>query len=135
MSHRKILGILLVISSVLFFTGFTILFPEKVGICSDDCFHDITFSLGEPLFIGMMPVILSLILLVFNSRNIFDSWKYFALIYIVFSAIIIKITPVICSSMICFDKEAVTFITGLGFLFTTIGIIIYKTIQVKFQNR
>jgi len=136
MSHRKILGILLGLSILGIVAGFFIVYPEYFGICSDDqnCIDSkfLIFNIAHPLVIGLIPLIPILVILFFFSREVFSTWKKFAIVLIPISIILITITPVYCDAPLnlCLDKKLSTWLYSIGFSILSLIIIIYKSVLI-----
>ncbi|MBM2817858.1 MAG: hypothetical protein HW401_448 [Parcubacteria group bacterium] len=138
MSHRKILGILLGLSILGLITGLTFLYPEKIGLCAPDdrqCIYPRAFSVGEPLTFGLIPFIPLLILLLFFPKEVFNTWKKFALVIIPISAIIIIATPVDCKNILCLNKEPMAWILSIIFALISLIIVIYKSLRMFLARR
>jgi len=140
MNHRKILGILLGLSllglgaGLAFFPG-NYSFCRTFQSCSDSDF--LILNVGHPLVVGLIPFIFILFLLFFFSKNIFNTWKKFAIVLIPISIILITITPVYCDAPLnlCFNKILTTRFTSIGFAIISLIIIIYKSVRILLAKR
>lgn len=133
MSHRKILGTLVVIITLLFGIGLSLMYPNNIGLCSigERCVYDSVFYLWKPLLFSLIPVLLVLILFLFLSDKFFNIWWKFALVYFILAFLWISTTPIMCRSLICFDREYVAIVSGVGFLIVSFIIIITKTVLLR----
>jgi len=132
MIHKKILITLLFISAILFLVGFAILQPSYVGICDEyDCFRDVVFSFGKPLFWGSMPFILTFFMLIFASQETYNAWKKFAPVGIIITILVFVYTEPLCSGFICFDRAEGVFWSGILFFLVSLGIIVWNKLFSK----
>ncbi len=125
MSHRKILGVLLVLSLVLLCIGLIFMFNEKLNA------GDLLFAIGKPLVFEIAPIIFVILLLLFCSEEIFNLWRWFAVIFIPVFNIWIFSTPTLCGSLICFDRTAMAWYLGVLFFLISFTVIITKTILLR----
>ena len=141
MNHRKILGILLGLSILGIVVGFFIVYPEYFGICGVDqnCIDSkfLIFNVAHPLVIGLIPLVPILVIMLFLSREVFETWKKFAIVLIPISVILITITPVYCDAPLnlCLDKKLITWLTSIGFSILSLIIIIYKSVRILLAGR
>lgn len=140
MNHRKILAILLGLSLVLLGVGLAFFpgnysFCHILQICSDSSF--LILNVGHPLVVGLIPFIFVLFILLFLSREIFNAWKKFTIVFIPISVILIIITPVYCNAPLnmCFNKILTTRFTSIGFAILSLIIIIYKSVRILLARR
>lgn len=140
MSHRKILVVLLGLVllglgvGLIFFPG-SYSFCRFFQSCTDSSF--LILNVGHPLVVGLIPLIPILFILLFFSKEIFNTWKKFAIFLIPLSIILIIITPVYCHAPLnlCFNKILTTRFTSIGFSILSLIIIIYKIIRLKLAKR
>ena len=140
MNYRKILGILLGLSllglgvGLSFFPG-NYSFCHVLQSCSDSSF--LILNVGHPLVVGLIPFVFVLIILFFFSREVFSTWKKFAIVLIPISIILITITPVYCDAPLnlCLNKILVTRFTSIGFSILSLIIIIYKSVRILLAKR
>lgn len=125
MSHRKILGILLVLSFIVLCIGLIFMFNQKLSA------GDLLFAVGKPLVFEIAPIIVVLFFLLFFSKEVFNLWRWFALVLIPIFAIWIFSTPTLCTSLICFDRTATAWYSSVIFLFISLIVIITKTILLR----
>ena len=135
MNYKKFLKISIFVSLLGIVLGYILLYPETFGICSSenrDCIYPLAFNFGEPLMFGLIPVTIAPIAMLFSSESVFKLWKKFALVYVPLSVLWIIFSPVSCNAPanMCFDKEMISWITSVGFLVITLGIIIYKKFRL-----
>lgn len=130
MSHRKKIGLLLVLSVIIFTAGYIILFPEKFGSYSSPLSE---VSLGKPLVWGMPSIIFVLFILLFFSQKIFRTWSKFALFFVPLSVLWIGLTPFYCGGFfsLCITNDLLTLFLGALFLLSSLGIIIYQKIKER----
>lgn len=84
-------------------------------------------------FIGFFSLSFFAILFVmlFVEKQIFDAWKRFVLIFLPLVSICVLILPSVSEGFVGVDKEmAILFFASL-FLASSLGIIIWKSIQLK----
>lgn len=141
MSHRKILAILLGMSILGIITGFFIVYPESFGVCvnNQDCMDSefLIFNIAHPLVLGLIPLLPILFILLFLPKEIFKTWKKFAIVLIPISIILITITPIQCSAPLgmCFDKKLITRFLSITFSIISLIIIIYKSVRILLMRR
>ena len=132
MNHKKKLILLIVLSLIVIFGGYVLSYPEKFNICGQEqwsCISFFSFQIGEPLFIGGLSLLLTFILLLFFSQEIFNVWKKFAVWYIPIAIILLAITPTSDSAFLAPDREIITWFTSIAFLVVSLIIIRYKQLQ------
>ncbi len=135
MSYRKKILILLGLEILIFIIGFGIVYPEIMGFCKlndDNCiFKFPVFSIGESLLIGSPFLIAVSILLIFLKKEFYYFWKKFAKIFLPIAIILIIITPTQYGGFVGINKEMIVWFLSILFLITSIGIIIWKSIELK----
>ncbi len=126
---KKIIFIILAI--LLTIAGYILIFPESVGYCLPyGCINSFrVFSLGQPLFFGMLPITLTFLIFLFIKAEK-TNWLYKIFIpYFIVSAGIISILPQSCNvfTPICPSKAGVAILLGIAYLIYSIAYIIrYK---------
>ena len=130
MNHRIIAGILFVVSVVLSLSGYIIMHPDRVGYCND-CFHSITLSVGKPIFWGMIPLMISFLIILLARREVWNHWKWFAGIFLPIAIIWTISLPELCQGLVCTDRSGAAQDFGYIFLFVTLIIAIYQTIRTR----
>lgn len=92
MSHKKIIGILLLLSIVGITTGYFFLAP-----CDPDrnylCEGPYAESMGQPIFSGSMALTLIFIILIFLPKPYFTAWGKFAIWFVPLAVLWIIMTP------------------------------------------
>src|SRR3989344_8446745 len=109
MSHKKKIYILLIISVIVFVTGYVLLRSDDFNLCNFGfglCTEISQFGIGQTLMNAMPVIILVLSLLLFFSEKIFIVWSKFASIFILLSILLLIIAPISCSGFnpVCFTK-------------------------------
>ncbi len=138
MNHRKKLTVLLCFSISIFLFGLVNLYPEKVGLCTYEdmgCVYSKVFSYGQPVTFSSLFLVLTLIIFFFLPESFFRAWKMSGIFLIPIFILLIFSTPVSCGSLICFNRELVSWISGITFLLISLGIILYKTFQNRFGKK
>ena len=138
MSHKKKITFIIIFSIFVFIIGFILTEPVAMGICDSNarfsCIRPLS-DIGQPLAMGPISLFLISLILLFFSREVFDAWKKFAVVYIPLAIIWLALTPTSCSSLVCPDREMVTWYTSIGFFLISLGIIIYKKIKISGQSK
>ncbi len=139
MNYRKIVGILLAIALVMFVIGFVVSFPNRVGLCAafnSTCpFYALTFSVGNPLYLGTIPLIIAFLIILLAKREVFDGWKWFAGIFLPIAVIWTANLPENCTSLVCSDRSGAAQMFGYIFLIITLIIAVYKTLRSRASNK
>lgn len=146
MNHRKIIGILFVLSFVGALLGFVLIYPESFGMCKDSlgnfyetfCYeYEYEESFGEPFLAALLPTIVTLFVLLFVPQYVYVAWKKFVLIYFPLAILWIVMTPKSCLGcwLISFpERESVAWIAGSGFAVISFLIIIYQILKVRLKD-
>jgi hypothetical protein len=112
--------------------------PVLFGLCQSEnsysCIGYYANNFGFDLLLWSLTIIISTLLLKFIAPSALKIWATFALIYILISQVLIFLTPVTCGSLICFDRQMVTWLSAAAFLVISMIIIIYKKIKEVKQN-
>ncbi|MFA6184476.1 MAG: hypothetical protein WC682_05280 [Parcubacteria group bacterium] len=135
MNYKKEILILLGVGILMFIIGIGIVYPEMVGLCNindNACIYKFpVFSLGEPLLLGAPFLIVVSIILFFLRHDFYNVWKKFAKIFLPIAIILILITPTQYGGFVGIDKEMATWGLASLFLISSLGIIIWKSIQLR----
>ncbi len=131
MNHRKKIGILLILSSIIFVVGYLIFYLDTKEIC---CYRSAD-KIGQPLGIGGLSLSIIFLILLFTKEAVFNSWKKFGIWYIPLAAILIFLAPSSSGGSfgysMGFDREAVTMFTSGLFLIISLLIIITKSWRLR----
>ena len=152
MSHRKILGILLGLSVVGFGVGVAFTEPEIFGTCRDGygyqygenanpnnppavgCMDPLGDTLGQPLGMGSVALLIVFLTLFFLPRVYFAAWGKYAAWFIAVAVVWIAVTPAQCSSgfglTMCMDKELVTWWASGIFLVISLITVIWTRLKL-----
>ena len=138
MSYKKQILILLTVFIVIFIVGFELASPRDIGLCAKNdsvCNYEFGASYGLPIWFLSLAIILTLIVLLFSPERAYHAWKKFALVSIPLGAIWIATTPVSCGGgfglSLCFNKEAITWLTSGLFLGISLIIILVSSLRKK----
>lgn len=120
MSYRKKIGVLFVVAIVAFLID---IFLYNLGSQFD--------YIGEPL--GMFSAVLFLlsIILFFTKETVFRTWWKFAIPYIIFSILLIAISPSSNAGIYGLDSELIAWFTSGLFLIISLLIIAIKSWKSK----
>lgn len=140
--HQKIIIGLIFASVILFIPGFIIVYPESINVCYTEnsilknCwdYHN-TYSWGQPLLILTIFSFLIFLILLFTPKKIFDSWKWFALVYGLLSVLLIIIAPAQGRGIISITKEDMSWTTSIIFAIISIAIILYQLYSLNKQKK
>ena len=116
MNQRKVIGILLGASILVFGLGFVLTDPETYGICNPDQYYSCTSpmlnNIGQPLFMDSIALFIVFLLLFFLPSVYFKAWLKYAAWFIPVAVVWIISSDVTCGGGlglgICFDKELAT---------------------------
>src|SRR3989344_3046175 len=140
MTHKKTTKILLGASLLLFVLGLVFAFSEEVGLCQYNeisCINLYSEGLAQPLILGMLALVITLIALLFIRQEVFKAWSKFALVAIPLAVIWIALTPVqsgsgaIAGLGIAETRESVTWIASIAFFAISLLIILVKSLKIK----
>ena len=133
---KKINLLLLLLSIAGIMVGYSIIFPERVGLCvpnSVDRSCELKFpssELGEPLYWGSVALASIFLILLFVPREVFKTWRKFAVPYIILATLLIAITPV-HGNLATPNREQVTWwLSGLYVILSLI-VILYRHIRLR----
>ncbi len=141
MSHKKILNTALFIIGILLIVGYVFINSAQFGICGIDdrvnCRYFLGFNFGHPLYYGLIPLIPILIILQFFRREVFVTWRKFAVVLIPIIIITIIITPVQCNAPLglCFDKKSITRFLSMDFAILSLIIIFTKSFLIRRREK
>ena len=121
-------------------------FLKKVGFCSNSkysynqvpsnyCSYIGAENIGQPIMIWSFLLFIVFVTLIFLSKEVFSTWKKFAIVIIPLSIIAIIATPISCQGIMCYNKETTTLILGIGFAILSLIIIIYKSVRMFLARR
>ncbi len=137
MKYNYIAGILFLVSLLLICIGYVLsknpslfnLCPvEYVGNCLDS---ELKWGVGETLYLGIFPLPIVFLALIFVRREVFKAWAWFAVPFAIFAILFLASQPAITSNMFGGDRAEVTNILSLLFVFLSALIIIVKYVLLK----
>ena len=147
---KKVKMLTFVVVTVLFLVGFLLtsdfLFnvfgycPEGEGYIfgsESRCFNHLGDSIGQPLLMLSLSLMIITFILLFLRPEIFKTWSKFAMVAIPLGAILIALTPVQSSSGVIAglgigeDRESVTWAVSILFLLISLTIIVIKSIKLR----
>lgn len=131
MSHKKILGISLVVLIAIYTFVFVWL---KYGICLgliNRCIDGAT--VGIPLALAIPWVVFVACLMLFFSKEVFKAWKNFAVVYLAIGLVLEFVVPTHCDAPLnlCLDKYLLTKILIAVFVLLSLAIILYQKVKEK----
>ncbi|EKE22047.1 MAG: hypothetical protein ACD_7C00074G0001 [uncultured bacterium] len=88
-------------------------------------------SIGSFTYHFSVAFLIILIILFFSNRDIFNSWKKFSIVFMIISIVIISLAPEISDGFIEYSKKYLSQKLSVLFLIISLGIIIWKSIQLK----
>lgn len=119
---------LLYLSIILFIIGAILTSPQIFPFCQPDywyCFDPFDEWIGQPfVMFGIALFLISIIFLILP--NGFRAWKRFSLFYLPIVAVLIIFSPAQGGGLYGFDKEIMTWVFSILFLFISIIIAIVK---------
>ena len=87
--------------------------------------------LGSFMYHFSVAFLIVLIVLFFFKKEIFDTWKNFAIVFVILSIVIVLLAPEVSEGFIEYSKRYLSQkLSGL-FLVISVGIIIWKSIQLR----
>lgn len=125
MSHKKIVGILLGISILLFVTALLVMLPcdpQRNFVCEGR----LTEALGQPLLFSSITLLFVFLILLFLPQNYFKAWLKYATWFIPVAILWIATSDVNCGGYlpVCFDKELATWWASGMYLVLSLVVII-----------
>ncbi|MFA6184148.1 MAG: hypothetical protein WC682_03520 [Parcubacteria group bacterium] len=137
MNYKKKIYWGVAISVGAFFLSIVLAKPEIFGLCNYNdmkCIYnyiDIFDSIAQ--FVGLFSIAFFIIfsIILFCKELVFNYWKKFAKIFLSVAIILILITPTQYGGFVGIDKEMVTWGLASLFLISSLGIIIWKSIQLR----
>lgn len=126
MSYRKKIGLSVALIIIMVIIGY--LLTEIVRL---DFFDSLDESIGIPVFLFSVALLVVYFLFLFMREEIFNYWKRFAKIFLPIAIILIIITPTQYGGFVGVDKELATWFLAVAFLIISLGIIIWKSIQLR----
>ena len=132
-NHKFLVGFLLMMTIFLFFIGLI--------IAMSDVNQFIGEGIGMPLFMFAFVSFFLFLTLFFLRREVFYTWKKFAIPAVILSAIWVIASPVDCGGGFggfggcLFSKELVSWVTSILFFFISLIIIIVKTIKLRRKDK
>jgi len=122
--------------------GYLLITPENIGICDvgdkASCIYPIVFNIAEPLFFGLQPALLVILILFFLSDKIIAVWRKISYIYIPIAVLMVISTPISGACDFCPPKETVSIIAGWGYFFLTIivaaSVVAFDWCRTKFKK-
>jgi len=109
--------------------------PYVLGFCIENekycIFRSYSHTIGEPLFIISLSLMVCSLILFFMKDEVFKFWLKFAYIWIPLTSIFVIISPEYDSGLIPIEKESVSILFSVLFLLISIIIIISKSISLR----
>ncbi|EKE20492.1 MAG: hypothetical protein ACD_7C00551G0001 [uncultured bacterium] len=96
-----------------------------------DFFDSVDESIGIPVFLFSIVLFFIFFIFLFIKEEIFNIWKKFAKIFLPIAIILIIITPTQYGGFVGIDKELATWWLAGLFLVSSVGIIIWKSIELR----
>jgi hypothetical protein len=137
MDYKKKIIWGIVMSVLGFFTSVVLAKPELFSLCEKGDKKCIYFFIdyfdNVAQFVGLFSVIFLLLFFIFLfiKEDIFNIWKKFAKIFLPIAVLLVIVTPTHYGGLVGIDKELVTWWSASLFLISSIGIIMWKSIQLR----
>ncbi len=156
--YRKILLMIFIVSSLLILVNLMIFVSESgntsenfiqkasislfhvVGICSindsdNHCIYLTSETLGNPFLVLFVSTGITSLLLFFLRKELFKIWLVFSFVFIFISVIIVSNAPVLCSSLVCFNRTYTCIILGVVYFSLSLLIILLTYLILWLKNR
>ncbi|HBR78872.1 MAG TPA: hypothetical protein DEA46_00390 [Candidatus Moranbacteria bacterium] len=132
MDYRKKNWLGIIISIVGILLGYYFSSPIGNNICKKTlCIKIIGGDVGMPLFLFSISLLFIFSIFLLAKEEIFNIWKKFVKIFLPVAMLIIIVTPTTYGGFVGIDKELATWWLAGLFLIVSIGIIIWKSIQLR----
>ncbi|MDO8514337.1 MAG: hypothetical protein Q7S50_02215 [bacterium] len=97
MNHRVVAGLLCLIAALGILTGYLLLHPTIVGLCTDpnnNCLSEFwRYGVAKPLFWGTQWLPFFFFALIFVRKEVFQSWWKFGALFAILPLLLIIVSP------------------------------------------